>query len=318
MPDTTTFDPVAMGLVPLYGNARLDQSTGSGENATWEQGQQTGWAKQLDDTNYVNYDLDGKETDRGTNSVGTIGKEFLRNAALMVGGGLALNSLVGVGGLGATTGSTVAAATGETFIPAAEAFKAAEFSQMAATNAAFDASVASGAVTIPSAIEAVAPALETVASTAAPIAEAVNTASTAQELFRAKELVDAATGLGSAAGGALTSTTSGIVNTISNLVRNSGLSGVAEWIKANPTASSLIFSAVGGAVNSMNQKDMNDSNNQSKLDQINLVQKLKLEDNARTSASVSGLRKPGLISQAPLTRLGGTPVFGSTGLINRG
>ena len=101
------FDPVKLGLNPLYGNAGLDQSTGTGQNAQWVQGAQTGWAKQ-DGNNYTNWDLAGKITDQGTNSVNTIAGEALRNFALLAGGGMALNSIYGVGGLGGAGVGTTA------------------------------------------------------------------------------------------------------------------------------------------------------------------------------------------------------------------
>ena len=118
---TPSFDTT--GLVPIYGNSGMDQSSGTGENATWTQGEQTGWGKELPGRQVVNYDMSGKETYRGDKGSGLFGNMSPGQIALlaggaMVGGGLAANAglfggAAGVdysltSGLGAASGGTAA------------------------------------------------------------------------------------------------------------------------------------------------------------------------------------------------------------------
>lgn len=233
--------------------------------------------------------------------------------------GMAANAgLLGNLGGAATT-------AGESFIPAAEGFKAFEFGNMAATNAAFDASVASGAVTIPTAIESLAPTLETVASTAAPAAEAATTAAnSAQAAFRTAELADAASGLGSAAGGALTSTTEGFYNVVTNGIRNatsyiSDALGIKNTGLAKDIGSILGVGAAGNTLFDYLMKGLQGGlNAKAASDLLDQKDQLVQDAQKRYSASVTGL-KSGLINSGaqPLKRLDGSNVFSGNGLINR-
>lgn len=278
-----------------------------------------------------------------TTKYGTINRGLIAIA----GAGMAANA-----GLFGNLGGT-AAATGETFISGAEAFKAFEFSNMAATNAAFDASVASGAVTIPTAFNAAvdsqlanvgSTALETVASTAETVG---NVAEKAQNIFRTSELNLANTVAGKAA---VESTTTGLYNIITNGIRNA-TSYVADLIGVKDTgllkdlkdvlsiggtagAGTSLFDylmkGLQGAANNEVALEKQRLDNQGRIDVANInatnnLDILKLKDqqtqdaNKRYSSSVSGINY-GLINSTPkpLTRNDGSRVFSGNGLINRG
>lgn len=342
------FDPVAMGLVPIYGKAGLDQSTGTGENADWVQGEQTAWGKQLDDTHYVNYDLTGKETERGTNSVGTIGKEFLRNAAMMVGGGMALNSLVGAGALGSSAATGVAAGT-EAFIPAANAFT---FESLG------------GAMAVPEIAGVTAAEMGTAAtlggtSTLGTLTGAGYTAPagsltsgmTAGGAMATEASLTSAAGASSAFTGTLGSASPSLWSTIYSAVKDpvsyiskvlgvedvglvkdlKEVLGIGGAVAGGSTLFDYLMKGLQGGMNNSAAVDIQNSRNQNALDVANIgatsaLDQIKLKDqqtqdaNKRYSASVSGINYGGLINSTPkpLTRNDGSRVFSGNGLINRG
>lgn len=136
------FDPVAMGLVPIYENPSMDQSSGTGENATWSQGAQTGWGKELEGRNIVNYDMDGNEKYRGPKGSGLFGNMspgqiFGIGALGLTGVGLAANAGM-LGALGGSGSTSVAAAT-EPFVAGAEAFGTMAVPEIAPTTIAMSA-----------------------------------------------------------------------------------------------------------------------------------------------------------------------------------
>jgi hypothetical protein len=186
---------------------------------------------------------------------------------------------------------------------------------------------------------------------AASTAETVgNAGNMAQQAFRTQELTHAATGTLSASGGALTSTTEGLYNIITNGIRNAtsyvtNLLGVKDTGLVSDLKSVLGYGGAAGAGTSLfdylmkglqgganNEAALEKQrlDNQGRIDVANInatnnLDILKLKDqqtqdaNKRFSASVSGLNY-GLINSAPkpLTRNDGTRVFSGNGLINRG
>lgn len=147
---------------------------------------------------------------------------------------------------------------------------------------------------------------------AADITSAPKTNPMAQETFRAGELSFQNNPFNASA---LTPAANGVIDGLIDAAKKFG-GTVTDWIKANPTSATLLFSAVSGAITSKSAVDAAAALAQSKLDQINLVHDNQLADNARFSASVTGLKKPGLINQTPLKRLNGTNVFQPNGLLN--
>lgn len=266
-----------------------------------------------------------------------------RGLTMIAGAGMAANA-----GLFGNLGGT-AAATGETFISGAEAFKAFEFSNMAATNAAFDASVASGAVTIPTALETIAAPIADAASTVASTAETVGNVAEniAQQTFRTSELNLANTVAGKAA---VESTTAGLYNIVTNGIRNATsyisealgikdtglIKDLTDILKIGGTAGAgtslfdYLMKGLQGGANNEAALEKQRLDNQGRIDVANInatnnLDILKLKDqqtqdsNKRFSASVSGINY-GLINSTPkpLTRNDGTRVFSGNGLINRG
>ena len=46
------------GAVPIFGQSGMDPSSGTGENATWMQGPQTGWGRELGGNQIQQWDLE--------------------------------------------------------------------------------------------------------------------------------------------------------------------------------------------------------------------------------------------------------------------
>ena len=334
MPDTTTFDPVAMGLVPLMYNQANDPEIQNGFDMS-KNGTQYGWGKELDGNQVVNYDMEGKETYRGTQHRGptplqmallfaggsALGAGLLGSAGSLSAGGMGaagsdLAAMSGIGEIGAGAGGASigggAALSAESLIPSLSTF---------------GGELGGGLATMGETVAGMEGASTAALSTAAP--GATSTLGTLTGAGYAAPALEGSLASGLTAGGATAGlgaagTTVAGYGGVTGMLAGAGLSSastlseISTWIKANKELASMAFAGVAGAIKSAADVEAAAKLAQSKLDQLELVQKQKLEDNARTSASVSGLRKPGLISQAPLTRLGGTPVFGSTGLINRG
>lgn len=281
---TTNFDPVAMGLYKQWTGRNMDRTDA---HDTPEEGTQIGWSKSLGDGRTQQYDMEGNDLgiteDKST-------WDSVKPLAAMAAMAFGANALLGPGAGAVGT----AAGTGEALMPSL-------------------ASLAEG----------------TVAPTVAGSTAGTSTLGTLTGAGYAAPALEAGFTSGLTAGGATAglgaagTTVAGYggvtgLLTGAGLTAGSTLSEISTWIKANKELASMAFAGVAGAIKSQADVDAAAKLAQSRLDQLNLVQQQKLEDNARTSASVSGLRKPGLISQAPLARIGGTPVFGSAGLINRG
>ena len=272
--------------------------------------------------------------------------------AAATGGNVAGYTAAEVAAMEAATGAAGATAT-DTFLSGAEAFKNAEFTNMNATNAAFDASVADGSVTLPNAFDAVTPEVTPTPAPEAPVApdapitpEAPVTPNTPvpeapvpeaapptpatpptapptpelppptpgipatpQEIFRASEIIDQNGGKGAYS----------IISKLADKAIEVG-STVADWIKVNPTAATILFSSVSSMVSSKNARDAASILAQNQIDQINLKEQQKITENNKNSSAIVGLRKPGLIqgAQGGLKRNDGSSVFKGNGLINRG
>lgn len=341
------FDPVAMGLEPIYqgGQAAV---YGDAEQAG-SLGTQTGWYKYLGDRKQQQYDMDGNPTRIFENpGLGEqtldLGKKVapLALAAVTMGGLAGAGPLGGMlGGGGAATGAgtlsaggmgglgdlTALSGVGESFIPAAQAFETGFAGTAAITDAGVSASgfASSGLGSSLSSIGAVDGTASVLAPTAATVGQGATLAmpSVAGTGAMGAGLGGAATDV--AGGDALAAYTSiGISPEV--VAANPGVTSmiqstfgdVATWVKANPELAKIMFSGVVGLAGAAAAKSASDAVNQNKLDQINLVQQNKLDDNKRFSESVSGLKKPGLIAQGPLKRNDGSRVFSGNGLINRG
>ena len=102
---------------------------------------------------------------------------------------------------------------------------------------------------------------------------------------------------------------------------------VNQWIRDNPLLATAIGSGISNASNNSAKLDQINAQTQGQINIANNAEANKLAENARTSASVKGLRsnlpssQSGLINnsigQAPLTRSTGQAVFSGNGLINR-
>ena len=187
-------------------------------------------------------------------------------------------------------------------------------------------------------------------TTAETVGSATNAASDAQSIFRAKELADAAAGINSAAGGALTSTTDGLYNIVTNGIRNATsyisealnikdtglIKDLKDVLSIGGTAGAgislfdYLMKGLQGAANNEVALEKQRLDNQGRIDVANInatnnLDILKLKDqqtqdaNKRYSSSVSGINY-GLINSTPkpLTRNDGSRVFSGNGLINRG
>lgn len=85
---------------------------------------------------------------------------------------------------------------------------------------------------------------------------------------------------------------------------------VGSWVDKNPGLTKLGGLFVQGAINGNDKKNAAEALAASRLAELREADKIKQENNARFSQSVSGLRKPGLMGQTkPLQRVGGAPVF---------
>ena len=71
MPDTTTFDPVAMGLVPLMYNQANDPEIQNGFDMS-KNGTQYGWGKELDGNQVVNYTWKERKPTEGRSTGGRL------------------------------------------------------------------------------------------------------------------------------------------------------------------------------------------------------------------------------------------------------
>jgi len=132
--------------------------------------------------------------------------------------------------------------------------------------------------------------------------------------------------LGIAFGNALTGDSSGMpewitgssaFNSLSsggaNPVKESGtslLDKVGGFVDKNKTFTELALKGFGGAVASKNAKAAAKAGSRSRIEELEAADRLRQQENARYSASVSGLRSPGLVGkQMALKRIDGTPIY---------
>lgn len=102
-----------------------------------------------------------------------------------------------------------------------------------------------------------------------------------------------------------------------------GAKSVKDWLgdKANSKIIETILGGISAAQTSSSATDRQKLQNQGALDQLELRQKQKLEDNKRYSESVTGLRPAtGLVGGAmqKLQKIGGANVFDGNGMLTRG
>jgi hypothetical protein len=97
-----------------------------------------------------------------------------------------------------------------------------------------------------------------------------------------------------------------------NVAKDGGglLDKIGGFVEKNKTLSELALKGFGGAVAAKNAKNAATANSRSRIEELRVADQLKQGENARMSASVSGLRAPGLIGkQMQLKRTDGTPVY---------
>lgn len=117
-------------------------------------------------------------------------------------------------------------------------------------------------------------------------------------------------------GGSLTSPTADTVDRVKSGGDTSLVDKVGGWIEKNPKTSEFLLRGLSGAVAAQGAKDAAKTTARSRVEELREADRLKQEANARMSASVTGLRKPGLIGkQMALTRINGQPVYGANGRI---
>lgn len=120
----------------------------------------------------------------------------------------------------------------------------------------------------------------------------------------------------------LTSLVGGASSTIGKVLTTGG-TAVTSWLNSNKELANIIANGVSNAEKEKAAAERQRIANEGAIDQLNLKQKQKLEDNERFSNSITGLRSPGLISMAntptQLRRTNGNNVFGANGgLISQG
>lgn len=90
-----------------------------------------------------------------------------------------------------------------------------------------------------------------------------------------------------------------------------GLLGkIGGFVEKNKSLTEMVLKGIGGATAASQAKDLANQNSRNRIGELQEADRLKQADNARISASVSGLRQPGIIRrQMPLRRIDGTNVF---------
>ncbi len=90
-----------------------------------------------------------------------------------------------------------------------------------------------------------------------------------------------------------------------------GLLGkVGGFVEKNKSLTEMVLKGIGGATAASQAKALANQNSRNRIGELQEADRIKQADNARISASVSGLREPGIIRrQMPLRRIDGTNVF---------
>lgn len=101
------------------------------------------------------------------------------------------------------------------------------------------------------------------------------------------------------------------VNAADDKKEPGGLIGkVSSWVEKNKGLSEMLAKGIAGAALGSQNKKAAEIQAQSRLDELKLRNQQEREKDAQVSASVSGLRAPGLIGRAqPLRRADGSMVY---------
>lgn len=85
---------------------------------------------------------------------------------------------------------------------------------------------------------------------------------------------------------------------------------ISGFVDKNKALSEMLVKGIAGAASGNQAKKTAEIQARNRLDELKLKNQQEQEANARTSASVAGLRQPvGIINRGPLRRADGTPVF---------
>ena len=88
------------------------------------------------------------------------------------------------------------------------------------------------------------------------------------------------------------------------------LGKISGFVEKNKALSEMLIKGVAGAASGNTAKKAAEIQARNRLDELKLKNQQEQEGNARTSASVTGLRQPtGIINRGPLRRTDGTPIY---------
>lgn len=88
------------------------------------------------------------------------------------------------------------------------------------------------------------------------------------------------------------------------------LGKISDFVEKNKALSEMLIKGVAGAASGNTAKKAAEIQARNRLDELKLKNQQEQEGNARTSASVTGLRAPtGILNRGPLRRTDGTPIY---------
>lgn len=88
------------------------------------------------------------------------------------------------------------------------------------------------------------------------------------------------------------------------------LGKISGFVEKNKALSEMLIKGVAGAASGNTAKKAAEIQARNRLDELKLKNQQEQEGNARTSASVTGLRQPtGILNRGPLRRTDGTPIY---------
>lgn len=96
------------------------------------------------------------------------------------------------------------------------------------------------------------------------------------------------------------------------------ISSISKFVDQNKALSEMLLKGIGGMASGKAARDTAKTLSQSQLEQLDRKNKHDQENKARISASLMGLKVPGMGSkkaQVPLRRVGGAGVFNSSGRV---
>jgi len=99
-------------------------------------------------------------------------------------------------------------------------------------------------------------------------------------------------------------------NTAETKSSDSLLNKVSGFVEKNKGLTEMVLKGIGGATAASQARKLAEQNSRSRIGELQEADRIKQAENARISASVSGLRPPGIVRrQMPLRRIDGTNVF---------